>query len=504
MLNLDNFDLGNGTEMSSGYGNAEDLLKAMEAGLGTGRDYTDATHNGPGLKVESLDPVVKVLTNKLEHLKVWSMIPKQKIFNTVHEYNQLNKYGSEVGIFNLEGETPQFTDTQYRRKAATTKFMGIGGQVSHAATLVKRADGKNVLAAEVENKTILLLTELNKALISSDDSKIDTQFEGFWRNHLVGINDIYGGISGITAETSMDNYFGDAAVVDARGSVLTDSLVEDAAQVAVNDRFGMISDILSTPVVFNNYVKQFHESKRVVVGQNGGVTGATMGQSVNMIQTQFGKVDIQNDIYFDRRTPKKYNTAATSDKAPVVPVKDGSTPIAVNTDTKTKFTLTAGGYFYCVTAKNRYGESAMVPINTTIQAVAATESVDLKFAAGVGGYAVESYVIYRTTKGATPYTTANYYPLFEVSIAELASGYDGVGVGLVRDRDRIMAGTHSAIVFYNSAEYWEYLQLAPTMRMDFAITSPSQRFSILNYGTPVWYQPGKMIRIVNIGSTFPA
>ena len=504
MFNLDSFDqgLGNG-QAATGFGSAEELLKAMEAGLSTGRDYTDQVHNGQGLKVESLDPVVKVLTNQLEHLRTWNMIPKQKIYNTVHEYNQLLKYGEEVGIFNLEGETPQFTDTQYRRKAATTKFMGVGYQVSHPATLVKRADGKDPLAVEVENKTKLLLTQINGLLSSADSTKVETQFDGFWRNHLVGINDIYGGISGKTSETLLDNYHGDVAVIDARGGVLTDALVEGAAEVAVNERYGEISHILSNPIVFSDYVKNFHESKRVNVGYPGSVSNATMGQSVNDIQTQFGKIKVENDIFFDSRKPKKYNAAATSDKAPVVPVKDVSTPIAVATDTKTKFTDSAGSYFYAITAKNRYGESAMVPINTTAQAVSATQSVQLKFAAGVGGYAAESYVIYRTDVDVTPYTTANYYPLFEVSVAELASGYDGAtGAGYVKDRNLYLANTHSAIVFYNGAEYWEYLQLAPTMRMDFATTSPSYRGSILNYGTPVWYAPGKMVRIINIGRNF--
>lgn len=45
----------------------------------------------------------------------------------------------------------------------------------------------------------------------------------------------------------------------------------------------------------------------------------------------------------------------------------------------------------------------------------------------------------------------------------------------------------------------EYLQFAPTMRMDFAQASPSQRFAVLNYGTPVMYMPGKVAIIHNIG-----
>lgn len=495
MLDLNNLQSG-----AAFNGGADELLKAMEAGLETGRDYTNETHNGQGLKVESLDPVVKILENKMQQLRTWNMIPKERIFNTVHEYNQLTKYGDAIGITNLEGETPSFTDSQYRRKAAVTKFLGVGGQVSHAATLVKNAGGLDMLATEVQNKTMLLMTELNKGLTSFDDSKITTQFPGIFRDHLVGVNDIYGGITGMSAETAYDNYFGDVVVIDAEGYIMTDSLVEQASNAVVNDRNGMMVDtVLTRPEVLSNYAKSFHESKNIFVGQPGAVQNAIMGQSVKQIQNQFGLLNVESDVFFDRKTIKKYNTAATSTQAPAKPTKDGSTPIAVNSDAKTKFA--AGTYYYLVTAKNRYGESAVELINTSGQAVTTAQSVDIKFAAGTGSnYAVESYVIYRTEASPASYTTANYYPLFEVSVAELAAGFDGAAATLVRDRDRFKANTSSALVFFNSSEMWQYLQLAPTMRMDFAITSPSRRFAVLNYGTSVLYQPGKVARIINIGS----
>ena len=48
----------------SGIDNGEfmnnDLLKAMEAGLMTGMQYADQLNNGGGLKIESLDAVIKV------------------------------------------------------------------------------------------------------------------------------------------------------------------------------------------------------------------------------------------------------------------------------------------------------------------------------------------------------------------------------------------------------------------------------------------------------------
>ena len=83
----------NGGDLDAKYmnENAQDIVKAMEAGLQTGRDYTDQINNGPSLKVESLDPMVKVLENKLTDLVLWNGMNKHKIFNTVHEYNQLYK-----------------------------------------------------------------------------------------------------------------------------------------------------------------------------------------------------------------------------------------------------------------------------------------------------------------------------------------------------------------------------------------------------------------------------
>ena len=134
------------------------------------------------------------------------------------------------------------------------------------------------------------------------------------------------------------------------------------------------------------------------------------------------------------------------------------------------------------------------------QAVASTESVEFGFTAGVGGaYQATSFVIYRTKKNAVLNANTEYYPIFEVPANQMATGYDAAAANCVRDRNRIIAGTKSALVYYNDNQINEYLQFADTMKMDFAVTAPSRRFAILNYGTPVYYQPAKIVRIVNIG-----
>lgn len=482
-----------------GAGNVADVLKAMEAGLQTGMQYNDQINNGGGLKVESLDAYIKVLANRLNQLVVYNEMPKQRIENTVHQYNQLYKYGEEIGIFNLEGETPEETDTQYIRKSIISKFMGVTGQVTDPAMLAKLAGGMNMYTREVQNKTTLLLTLIDTRLTDADSTCIAEQFDGIFRQHMMGVAATdRGSTEGMSIEQILDAYYGSPAVIDAQNGILTDALVEDAADRVVNVYNGYIDRIVSAPVVFNNYVKKFHESKRVVVGMSNSVVGATMGQSVNDIMTQFGKVAVKTDKFFDVRRPIKASATASSPKAPGIPVASETKPTVV-TDTKTNFVLHAGSYGYLVTAKNRYGESAPLKLTDTALAVAADQSVDLQWTPPAGGaYAPTCYVVYRTKKVTALTDTTEYYPIFTIPASMLTAGYDSATTK-VRDRNRIIAGTKSALIYYNDSQINEYLQFGDTRKLDFAITAPSRRFAILNYGTPCLYQPAKICRIINIG-----
>lgn len=467
------------------------LIKATTAGSQTGRDLNNTITSGASLKVESLEPTLKILTNKDTHIKFYKMLPKQKAYNTVEEYNQLVDYGGASGIFNSEGELPSFTDSQYRRKSVLIKYTGIAGEVTHPAMLVKTGSGvSDLFAQEVQNKTMYLMRAINTQLSTADSNMVANEFDGYFRQHFDGI-----------ASGDLDVYANSSAVIDARGESLTDANIEDAANAIVNDGFGTASGIISAPIVFNDYVKQFHESKRVMVNNPLQATGgATMGQKVNQTATQFGMIDLMDDIFFDRRLPKAYNAGAETAQSPAAITPDGSTPIAVVTDTNNKFgTAFAGSYFYAVAAKNRYGEGAVTILSSSAISVSSTQSVNLKFSITDNAYAAESFVIYRTEKDVTGYTTAQFYPIFTVNLAQKTAGYDGGAAGLVRDRNREIPNTKRAFVYDNTTDMWGLKQLAPIMRMDLAVTSPSRRFMILSYLTPVLYAPKKLAVIKNIG-----
>lgn len=492
-------------DLTNQNGTPSEILKAMVAGDQTGRDLNNQLTGSQALKPESLDSVLKALEYSMKQIVLLNKIPKRSVFNTVHEYLQLVKYGQNIGIFMAEGERPENTDSQYRRKSVLTKYMGVGGKLTHQAMLVKNADGKDPYTREVENKLLLLAKLMDMKLWEGNSNTNSTDFDGILQQHILGINEITGPTAGKTSEQLLDGYFADPAVINANGKALTETHAQDASHTIVNDRFGEATVLITNPVVLKDFTARFYEKQRILLG-TGAPFGMAAGQTVNQIKTQFGDVPMLSDVFFDRREAIAYNRASTSQKAPAVPVI-GSPAIAVNSaDTKTKFgSAHAGGYFYVVTAKNQYGESAPLVMNSTIQAVAATESLKLKFTDGGGNYPATSYVVYRTTKNTADYTTAKFYPIFEVSVAELAVGYDGAAAAnLVNDRNRQIAGTHSAIIMDPTDQMWEYIQLMPTSKIEFALTTLAKEFAVVNYGSPVLYMPGKIARIVNIGADITA
>lgn len=480
----------------------DDILKAITAGGSAGWSSTDQGYQVGNqlLKPESLDSTVKVLEYTMKQLVVWNMLPKQSVFNNVHEYLQLVNYGGgTLGVGLQEGETPQAADSQYNRKSVAVKYHGLTGELTQQAMLVRRADGKDPYTAEVENRTMALLRAIEELMTRSNSNNVSEQFDDIFTQHYYGVNEIAGNDK---ASANLDTYFADPSVIDARGKILQDANIEDAIAGVVDTRFGEVSKLVTHPQVMRDWSASKETFKRFGVNYGSGVTGMDAGQRfAKYTSGAVGEIDMASGTFFDRRSGIAYNRPATSAFSPAVPTIDGVTPIAVQTDTSTKFGDSAGSYFYAVTSKNRFGESQPVMINTVAQAVTAVQSVQLKWGITNNSYPATSYVIYRTEADVADYTTAKLYPILEISVAQLAAGFDGGAALTARDRNRYLPNTHSAIVLDPTSQIWEYLQLASTMRINFAITTLAQRFAVVNYGTPVLYQPGKIGIIYNIGRT---
>jgi len=425
-----------------------------------------------------------VLTFSESDIKNWKRIPKAPAFNTVEEYLQLESYGADRGGFNNEGELPEEEDSTYVRKAELVKFLGVTKSVTHPMTLVKNYIG-NQVQREVTNGIQWILRKADRGLFRADANVVSQEWNGLYTQHRVN-----GGYANLNAYQKNNSL-----VIDLRGKRLSEAAIEDGA-LAIIRNFGHADLLVGTPSVLSNFVKNFHESK-LIQPNTPALLNGIMGQQVNKFQSQYGPIELDYDIFASKSPSKLISASASSPKSPAAPVSvAGTSPVNV----LGQFAAAdAGDYIYAVAAKNRYGESALTQITGGAITVTAGDSVSLQFTAGAGAYAATGYVIYRSKKDDTT-ASANLYPLFEISVAELAAGYDGGGAGIVFDNNRWLPDTEEAMLLQSNTDVYEFKQLAPLMKMPLAQLSPAQRFMVLLYGTPILYQPKKMVRFINIGT----
>jgi len=470
----------------------DELIKAINAGQASGTSLDGQLTTGAALKYESLEATLKNLTFNNQHFAFYNAIMKKKAMSTNEEYNQLLTYGRSGKYSTVEGELPESVDSQYRRLHEFIKYKGIVGQVTDV--IMQTNNQIDVYAQEVQNKMTLLLQSIENELHFGNSSVDPLQFDGVYALHKKLIDG-----------TTNADYFNSPFTLDVRGSVLLDSHHNELISNIVNRGYGLVTDIFAPPSVFTDYVDQKYDQRRIVTGSD--VQSGKFGQRVTEFVTQFGNV-IPRPVIFGRRSVERLTAgstaAAQTAKSPAAITPDGVAPLAATADTAaTKFgTAYAGDYFVAIAATNQYGEGPMTVLDASALSVAATESIDMKWAITDNAYPATGYVIYRSEKDpATALANTPLYPVFSITVAELAAGYDGGGAGVVRDRNYDIPNTEKAFVYQTkNAEIMAIKELDKMKKLDLAITSPTYRFAILYYLTQILYAPQKLGVINNIGA----
>jgi len=496
MVDLASYQEQDYSGLFGGQQEAGELIKAMQAGQITGRDTTNQLLTQEPLKVESLEKTLRLLEFRMKDVKLWNAIPKLTAYNTVEEYIQLESYGTDRGGFYGEGELSDVEDSKYRRRAELVKYIQVTGEVSLQAQMVRSY--VDAMRKEVENKTMWIIRKVSSALTKADSSIVAKEFNGIYAQHAsIGSDegDIY---------LTLDQYQDSNQVIDLRGASLTQSDLEDGA-VNVDGNFGNVDSFYAPPSVMSGLFKDYFERQRIIVG--GGTSKGAIGTVPKAIGTQFGDVDILQDKFMKKTTLRYATDNATSSKSPATPL---ATSVALAGDTLSRFaageshTGALGAVYYAVAAINEYGESSLrtLPNDTTPTVLTAGQSVDLTFTAGSGTYAATGYVIYRTK--ITPVSNVAtsgipFYPLFKVSTAQLAAGFDGGAAGVVRDRNRFLPDTEEGYLSEVSEDVLYFKQLAPLSKLDLAVLAPSNRFISFLWGTPTLVAPKKLVRYINIG-----
>jgi hypothetical protein len=127
----------------SGFGAAsasdvQDLRKALSAGQDVNAPAVAAGEGFP-LRIESLERTLKVVTYRMDDVRLWRNITKLPAYNTVEEYNRLRSYGSGEGTaFISEGDLPETDDSTYSREFTIIKYLGTTRSVTHVMSLVRQ------------------------------------------------------------------------------------------------------------------------------------------------------------------------------------------------------------------------------------------------------------------------------------------------------------------------------------------------------------------------------
>lgn len=477
-----------------------DIEKALSAGNGGSggsmANQASAAGNYQPAIVESLEAKLKYLTLQRQELKLWNAVKTSPAFALSEEFLQLTDIGSDRGGFHNEFDLPETEDTTYERKSEKVKYLGVTRAISHQAQLVRTNLG-DVIDREVNNGTLWMLRKNNRSLAFGSSRVVDAEYNGIYEQHAY-----YGAA---TPYATMEDYFASDVLIDMRGGSLKQENFFDGA-LAIDENHGFADAIYGPNQVIVDLAKDYIEKQRILLGTS---TTNTYGTVPKVITTPHGDIQLNIDKYLRNAKTRRTTESATSPKAPAGPTPDGVTPLAVVTDTTTKFGADdngdgagdgSGDYYYAVAAVNRFGESAPIALSAAKLTISATQAAVLKFAAASGTYAATGFVIYRSKKNpAGAITTVDLYPIFSIGAAEVASGFDGGTAGTVRDKNRFIAGCEQAFLWQTGDEVFEVKQLAPLMKMNLAQLDPTMRFMVLMYLTPQLYAPKKIVRYINIG-----
>jgi hypothetical protein len=431
----------------------EALQKALSISQNYGTTAPGSLSGGSALAVEDLDRTLKLVTHGLEHLKLWKDIIKEKVPQTVHEYNVQNSYGQEVSPFFSMGGNPVSTDANYDREVIQVKYLGTQGQVQHNLTLIQAAHGP-VIAREVKNKTIELLARNERAMFDADASINSLEYDGILKQ--IRTKEALSQYKS-TAFAGYDSAGSDESVIlDIRGQ-FDDEVAERMALKNVNN-FGMAMDCYLGTDIHSKFSRDFYNKQRTLPGET-----LTSG---NRVKEHTGTIDYRfKPSLFNR--PRKSPLASS--------VSGGAAPTLANlaspADAASEFgSSDAGTYGYKVSLVFADGET--VPSSEISGAVAAGDKVTIEI----------SYV------GSPLYANVFRSPLGGAGagwefIGRIALGVSGSAMDV--DFNNQLPGSARAFLLMHDSDALCWKQLGSMIKYDLAVTDTSYKWLQLLYGTPL-------------------
>jgi hypothetical protein len=432
-------------------------VDALQKALSISQNYgTTAPGNlagGSALAVEDLDRTLKLVTHGLEHLKLWKDILKEKVVQTVHEYNVQNSYGQEVNPFFAMGGTPQSTDANYDREFIPVKYLGTQGQVQHNLTLIQAAHGP-VIAREVKNKTVELLARNERFMFEADSNINALEYDGI--EAQIATKEAQSqykstAFAGYEAVGSTDS-----VIVDVRGK-FDDLVAEEIALRNVNN-FGMAMDCYLGTDIHSVFSRDFYLKQRTLPGET-----LTSG---NRVKEHTGSIDYRfKPSLFNRPRISPLSATVSGSAAPTL--ANMTSPA----DASSQFAAAdAGTYGYKLSMV--YADGETLPSAEISGAVAAGDIV--KVEPSYTGAPLYANVFRSPLAGAG----GNWKFIGRVKVL-------GTGVAVTIDINAVVPGAGKAYLLMHDADALAWKQLGSMIKYDLAVTDTSYKWLQLMYGTPL-------------------
>lgn len=457
-----------------GQGGQQDLSmlrKALTAGASINAPGSWTAGDGFALRPESLENTLKVVTYKMDQVRLWKGMIKIPAYNTVEEFMRIREYGSGQAAFIDEGGLPEADDSTYSREYARIKFMGTTRGVTHVMSVIRPAvQGGNMIAQETVSGTAWLLRQVERALFFGDSTLIPEQWDGVKKQIIDG------------APNPALN------VVDLHGKPLSEDKINDGCLIVKGEpNYGMATDLHLADGAFADLAKSFYAAERIPLPP-GGWQGGMVGLNIKGFYSQFGPIAFNPNTFIQFGPVMPTTAVGPSGKRPDTPTESTAPAAGAVAAGETSVFLAsdAGDYYYGVCAINRYGRSAGVTMTGPVT-VAAGQKVTM--VVQNGSIAGTAYELYRSNAGGA--ATAMRFCM--------ATANSGVALTTLTDFNAWMPGTSQGFLLQQNLEFFSFKQLAPFVRIPLATISTAIRWMQLLYGTPAVYAPGRGVVFKNIG-----
>ena len=497
----------------------------------TGYDQPSYTtyQTASATKIESLSNFLTMLAHGRSNVKTYFRVPTVQVENVYHEFDRYIRHTDYANNSVVSSETTAGSNSQpvFERDAVQLGIYRLSGSVSDVSLLQAHLGNINHKALLGSALATTLITSIGRdfwhARRSSTNTTNNFYFNGILAQHKrIGTGEKF-------ANKSLDDYYNSPYVHDARGEALTqDDVIDITEQLAYSYASSNIVGVAG-PSVWSEFWKEVtKEKQRFIVGNE--TPQQAIGETINTIHTNYGKVTIDYDLFFDPvdrwiRFGEIENRDVV-DNAPVVATNTNTNVLARAGADSSKFASSdAGFYHWGVVAVNTNGRSKLVVLggagtgkDTDAVTVAASGAADLQFTLTTESTKADYFEIYRTKRYSGSQdgvaVDTKFYRMFSVVVgddvtsnatASESKAFDGAtqtsSVFAIRDKNRHIAGT-GELVFYDANPSKDRMtmykaQLQPATAFQLARVGALTQMFVSEICCPVLLSWTRMIYVIN-------